>query len=278
MTTMAAELYTTKHSHSRIPVLLRLFGALALYICFGLLAEYAYANNIEPRPLESTHGSVWLLAENGIYVNTLLLETDANFDVSGMIARATVKQRFKNNSSFWAEAIYVFPLPENAAVDHFKLRIGERLIEGQIQERAQAKKTYETAKNEGKQAGLVEQQRANIFTTSLANIAPGEEITVEIEYQQTLDYKDGSYRLRFPLVIGPRFHAANDPITQHNNDTDVSTVISKAKVNPVYIHVSLDAGVRLAELDSTYHAIDIKQTDPHRYLQTVISNLYGVLS
>lgn len=265
MTTIAAELYTAKHSHSRMPALLRLLGALALYICFGLLAEYAYANNNELNPLESTHGSVWLLAENGIYVNTLLLKTDASFDVSGMIARATVKQHFKNNSSFWAEAIYVFPLPENAAVDHFKLRIGERLIEGQIQERAQAKKTYETAKNEGKQAGLVEQQRANIFTTSLANIAPGEEITVEIEYQQTLDYKDGRYRLRFPMVVGPRFNASSHIMPDDSNDTDVNTAISNSMVNPVYIHVSLDAGVPLAELDSTYHAIDIKQTDPHRY-------------
>jgi Ca-activated chloride channel family protein len=254
-----------KTSNSRLSLLLRLLGALALYICFGLLAEFAYANNNALNPQASAHGSVWLVPDNGSYINALLLETDANFDISGMIVRAKVIQRFKNTSSLWAEGVYVFPLPENAAVDHFKLHIGERQIEGQIQERAQAKKTYESAKNEGRQAGLVEQQRTNVFTTALANIAPGEEITVEIEYQQTLEYKDGSYRLRFPMVIGPRFHAANDSSLIHTSDTDVSTVISETMVNPVYIHISLDAGVPLSQLRSTYHDIDIKQTNASRY-------------
>ena len=265
MKTPAYETYIVKTSNSRLTWLLRLLGALALYACFGLIAEFAYANNNNLNPLESTHGSVWLLPDNGNYINALLLETDVNFDISGMIVRAKVKQRFKNTSSLWAEGVYVFPLPDRAAVDHFKLHIGERQIEGQIQERAQARKTYEIAKNEGRQAGLVEQQRANVFTTKLANIAPGEDISVEIEYQQTLEYIDGSYRLRFPMVIGPRFHATNDSITQHNNDTDVSTVIAETRVNPVYLHASLDVGVPLSKLDSSYHAIDIQQTDTHRY-------------
>ena len=210
MKSSAADIQPVNNSNDRPAVLLRLIGAVALYICFGLLAEYAYASNDEPDPLESTIGSVWLLPENGSYVNALLLETDVSFDVSGIVARATVRQRFRNTGSLWAEGIYVFPLPENTAVDHFRLHIGERQIEGQIQERALAKKTYENARKQGRQAGLVEQQRANVFKTALANIAPGEEITVEIEYQQTLDYKDGSYRLRFPMVIGPRFHATNN--------------------------------------------------------------------
>jgi len=265
METLEPEIYIAKNSSSRSSVLLRLLGALALYICFGLLAEYAFASNKKTPPVESTQGSIWLLPENGSHINALLLDTDVKFDVSGMIVRAKVKQRFKNTSNLWAEGIYVFPLPENAAVDHFKLHIGERQIEGQIQERSQAKKTYETAKNEGRQAGLVEQQRANVFTTSLSNIAPDDQITVEIEYQQTLEYKDGRYRLRFPMVIGPRFHATNNSMAQDNIDTDVSTVTSETRVNPVYIHISLDAGVPLAELDSTYHAIDIKQTGSHRY-------------
>ena len=265
MKTSAADIHPVNHSNDRPGVLLRLLGALALYICFGLLAEYAYASKGETSPMQSTSGSVWLLTENGSYANALLLETDVSFDISGIIARATVKQRFRNTGSMWAEGIYVFPLPENAAVDNFKLQIGERQIAGQIQERALAKKTYESARNQGKQAGLIEQQRANVFTTSLANISPGEEITVEIEYQQTLDYKDGNYRLRFPMVIGPRFNAINNSRAQHVNDTDVSTVITEAQVNPVYLHISLDAGIPLERLESTYHDIDIKQTDTHRY-------------
>jgi Ca-activated chloride channel family protein len=245
--------------------LFRLLGALILYLLFGLLSESAFANDNNPDPLESTHGTVWLSPDNGSYFNALLLDTDVDIDVSGMIARATIRQRFQNTSSLWAEGIYIFPLPEHAAVDHFKLRIGERQIEGQIHERTTARKVYEAATSEGRKAGLIEQQRANIFKTLLSNIAPGEEITIEFEYQQTLEYQDGRYRLRFPLVTGPRFHAASSIFSGSDDDTDVSTVVSDTKTNPVHIHISLDAGVELAELESTYHSIDIKQTDTHRY-------------
>jgi Ca-activated chloride channel family protein len=253
------------HDFSPGAGLLRFLGALILYLLFGLLSESAFANGNNPDPLEATQGSVWLLPDNGSYVNALLLETDVDFDVSGMIARATIRQRFKNTSSVWAEGIYIFPLPEHAAVDHFKLRIGERQIEGQIHERTAAKKIYQAATSEGRKAGLIEQQRANIFKTSLSNIAPGEEITIEFEYQQTLDYQDGRYRLRFPLVVGPRFHATNSIPFDSEHDTDVSTEVADASINPVHIHVSLDTGVDLAELESTTHSIDIKQTDTHRY-------------
>ena len=265
MNTPASETYIVKNSISRSYVLLRLLGSLALYICFGLIAEYGFADDSEYNPTEATQGAILLDNGNDTYINALLLQTEVEFDVSGIIARAKVRQRFRNTSDHWTEGIYIFPLPENAAVDHFTLKIGQRQIEGQIQEREQARNTYKAAKNEGRQGGLVEQQRANIFRTALANIAPGEELSVEIEYQQTLEYKDGSYRLRFPMVIGPRFHASRSSAARDNTDTDVSTSISETRINPVDLHVSLDAGAPLAELDSTYHAIDIERNGPHRY-------------
>lgn len=262
MKTLTGKKTLEKNGFCGATALLRLLGTLALYVCFGLLADAGYATNHHQSPADATQGSIWLKPDNGGYINALLLQTEVDFDISSMIARAVVKQRFKNTSQLWAEAVYVFPLPDNAAVDHFKLRIGERLIEGQVQERTQARKSYETAKNEGKRSGLVEQQRSNVFTTSLAQIAPGEEITIEIEYQQTLEYKDGYYRLRFPLVVGPRYQASS---TANSDDTDVTVDVADTPSNPVYIHASLDAGVALAELDSSYHMIDIRQTDTHRY-------------
>ena len=157
------------NNHSRYSTaLVRLLGSLMLYFLFSLLAETVYAATENIDPLDSSHGSIWLMNDSGAYFNALLLETEVDFDISGMIARARVRQRFNNTSSFWAEGIYVFPLPDNAAVDHFRLRIGERIIEGQIQEKAKARKTYESAKSEGKQSGLIEQHRPNVFTTSLA--------------------------------------------------------------------------------------------------------------
>ena len=245
--------------------LFRLCTAFLLYVCFGLLAQYAYADTAGADLQDPVQGGVWLIPEGGTRTDALLLETDVNIHVSGMITRATVTQRFRNTSNDWAEGIYVFPLPDNAAVDHFSLHAGGRILEGQIQERAQAKRNYQSARNEGKHASLVEQQRANVFTTSLANIAPGEELRIIIEYQQTLEYKDGSYRLRFPMVVGPRYQAATVSASPDDEDTDISTLVSDTKTNPVHLQVTLDAGVPLAKLDSTYHAINIRQIETDRY-------------
>ena len=258
-------LHPTGYRDKSASALFRLCAAFLLYVCFGLLAQYAYSDTTRADLQDPVQGSVWLTREDGTRTDALLLETDVNIHVSGMIARATVTQRFRNTSNAWAEGIYVFPLPDNAAVDHFSLHAGGRIFEGQIQERAQAKRNYLSARNEGKHASLVEQQRANVFTTSLANIAPGEELAIIIEYQQTLDYKDGSYRLRFPMVVGPRYHAASLTASPDNQDTDLSTLVSDTRTNPVYLQVTLDAGVPLATLDSTYHAIDIRQTEIYRY-------------
>ena len=146
--------------------------------------------------------------QRGRYTAAPILKTDVQIAVTGMIARATVRQEFTNPSQKkgdWLEGIYVFPLPETAAVDHLRMHVGERIIEGQIKERGEAKKVYEKAKQEGKRTSLVEQERQNIFTTSVANIGPGERIIVEIEYQETVRYDQGIFQLRFPMVVGQRY-------------------------------------------------------------------------
>ncbi|MFO0767219.1 MAG: VIT domain-containing protein [Nitrospiraceae bacterium] len=103
------------------------------------------------------------------------------------------------------EGIYVFPLPETAAVDHLLMHVGDRIIEGHVKERGEAKQTYERGKQQGQRASLVEQERPNIFTTSVANIGPGETITVEIQYQEIVRYDQGRFSLRFPMVVGHRY-------------------------------------------------------------------------
>ena len=118
----------------------------------------------------------------GRYIPAPLLKTDVQIAIAGIIARATVRQEFTNPSDKkgdWLEGVYVFPLPETAAVDHLRMHVGERVIEGHIKERAEAKKVYEKAKQAGKRTSLVEQERPNIFTTSVANIGPGERIRSE---------------------------------------------------------------------------------------------------
>jgi Ca-activated chloride channel family protein len=162
---------------------------------------------MSPRSIDQVQrGSLLLrLASGGVSVDAPMLKTDVKMDISGMLARVRVEQRFRNISKDWAEGIYVFPLPEDAAVDRMRLRIGERLIEGEIKEKAEARRTYEKAKREGKKASLLRQERPNIFTTAVANIGPDEEVIVEIEYQQNLHYDQGRFKIRFPLVVGPRY-------------------------------------------------------------------------
>ncbi len=226
-------------------------------------------------------GSLLLrLASGGTSVDAPTLATDVQMNVSGMTARVTVQQRFRNPGSGWVEGLYVFPLPENAAVDRLRMKIGERVIEGEIREKEQARKMYEQARREGKKASLLSQQRPNIFTTAVANIAPGEEVTVEIEYQQELRYQQGEFTLRFPLVVAPRY-IPGVPVAEEevksfqgsgwadNTDQvpDASRITppvvdpAEGKINPVTIQVRLDAGFPLARLESRYHPIE-QQQDP----------------
>ena len=222
-----------------------------------------------------TEGTLfWRSAEQSTPVPAPTLETEVNIVVTGIVARASVRQSFTNPSQAWAEGIYVFPLPEDAAVDRLRMKIGDRLVEGVIQERAAAKAQYEQAKQEGRRAGLVEQERPNIFTTSVANIAPGAAISIEIEYQQTVRYDSGQYRLRFPMVVGPRYIPGSpgagpssgrgwspdtDRVADASRITPPVEHPSRGPLNPVSLTVSLDPGVPLARLTASYHAV---QTTP----------------
>ena len=150
-------------------------------------------------------GLFFATGEPGRYVAAPAVSAAVDVRVTGLIARARVTQRFANPSADWVEGIYVFPLPETAAVDTLRLVVGDRVIEGEIREREAAKKAYEEAKSAGVKASLVEQRRANVFTTAVANLGPGEEVEVTVEYQQTVDFDGGEFHLRFPTVVAPRF-------------------------------------------------------------------------
>jgi len=199
-----------------------------------------------------------LKARGGTAVQTApLVSSDVQIRVTGHVARAKVTQRFRNPQPDWYEGIYVFPLPENAAVDRLRMHVGDRMIEGEIRPKEEAKATYAQAKAEGRRATLLEQGRPNIFTSSVANIGPGDEIVVEIEYQQTLRYDQGRYSLRFPMVVGPRYLPAGlDAQDAERISPPVLHPASEVKLhNPVTLSVDLQAGVPVAELSSSSHPI-----------------------
>jgi Ca-activated chloride channel homolog len=134
-----------------------------------------------------------------------LQHTDVQARVSGNVARVSVTQQFTNPFTTTLEAVYVFPLPDEAAVDSITIRMGDRTIKGTIKKRQDAQQIYDRAKQQGQTAGLLEQERDNIFTQSLANILPGECIEVTIGYTQSLKFSGGDYEFVFPMVVGPRY-------------------------------------------------------------------------
>lgn len=214
--------------------------------------------------------------QEGLYLPAPAVTTDVKMDVGGMVARVGVKQRFFNPTKSWLEGVYVFPLPENSAVNKMRLHVGDRVIDADIAERDIARRRYEKARREGRRAGLVEQERPNIFTTSVANIAPGEAVTVEIRYQQTLKYDRGRFRLHFPMVVGPRYIPGPVSTVSTGGDGWASTAnpvpdaerISPpvvhpdiGKINPVSLTIALNAGFPLVDLKSSYHPIDVNDGD-----------------
>ncbi|MDL0430927.1 marine proteobacterial sortase target protein [Marinobacter sp. TBZ242] len=134
-----------------------------------------------------------------------LLNTDYRVSVSGLIADTRLRQSFRNTSQQWREGVFVFPLPENASVYGMTLIAGEREIVGRIHEKQEAKRQYTQAREEGRKAASVDQQRPNLFTTRMANIPPGETITVELHYQQAVRYQSGEFELRLPTTLTPRY-------------------------------------------------------------------------
>jgi Ca-activated chloride channel family protein len=252
-------------------------GLLLILLVFG----WGTLQAAEPEP---EGGKLTLYSLDGRPLQSApLLKSEVELDVTGMLARVRVVQRFRNPGRDWLEGIYQFPLPSGSAVERLRMRVGERMIEGVIKEKQQAEQVYREAKASGKKASLVSQQRPNMFTTSVANIAPGEEVQVEIGYQQVVDYRDGRFELRFPLVIGPRYIPGRTLVSENSQftqvhgwarDTDQVPDASQitppvadpadGPLNPVSLRVSLDAGLPLKEVRSHYHPMIESRESPER--------------
>lgn len=204
-----------------------------------------------------------------------LKHTSVKAEISGFISRVVVTQEFENPFKEKIEAVYTFPLPQNAAVDDMTMIVGERTVRGRVLRREEAQAVYEAAKTGGKVASLLDQERPNIFTQSVANIMPGEQIKITISYVETLKYEDGSYEFVFPMVVGPRYIPGNptgSAVSSGNGfapDTDSVPDASRITPRPVAkgmrvghdisLEVALDAGVAIDNVSSGSHAIDMQR-------------------
>ncbi|MGB5334369.1 MAG: marine proteobacterial sortase target protein [Woeseiaceae bacterium] len=249
-------------------------GARALQALYLMLVVPGLALAEGVTPTEAGAGSLLWQMEQG-YSNATALSTDVDMQVNGLVARVAVRQEFRNDSTEWVEGIYVFPLPDKAAVDRMRLHIGDRYIEGEIQEKERARKTYEQAKHAGKKTSLVEQQRANLFTTSVANVAPGELVVVEIEYLEDIRYEDGRFSLRFPMTLTPRYipgRGLPDKVgSGWSGDTDrvpdasliTPPMVTTSRAHRVTLEAAVNAGTPLEIVASRYHPVSVTEQDGH---------------
>ena len=265
-------------------------ASLLLLLCSVVPARAAQPEHLGQADLNTLQSGQLLLqdAPGGTYAAALLQASKVHVDISGMIATVALEQSFSNDSQRWFEGVYAFPLPEGAAVRTMEMVVGERRIIGKIREKTQAQEIYRQAKQAGKKASLVEQQRPNLFTNRVANIAPGERITVRLEYVQPVTYVAGEFSLRLPTTITPRYMpgAPLAPGSEEEQPAALSVnpylgwavptdqvpdadAISpplhprhgaeQSPLNPIAITARLDMGMPLARVASAYHDIAMER-------------------
>jgi len=177
---------------------------LTLLLAPTVVAAMEPISAVEPDLDTVSSGTLYLKNTSG-YLDAPLLNSTVSISISGVVSKIELTQSFQNNSTDWVEGLYVFPLPNKAAVNSMIIQIGDREIMGSIHEKKQAEKQYKLAKKAGHVAGIVKQHRPNLFSTRIANIPPGESISIVLGYIQTVRYENDRYSLRVPLTITPRY-------------------------------------------------------------------------
>jgi Ca-activated chloride channel family protein len=242
------------------------FGAVTLLAAAGMMAAGA------------SQGSLTSLDSEGRPLAACPLKhTDVKAEISGFLSRVTVTQEFTNPFPDRIEAVYTFPLPRSAAVDEMTMLVGERVIRGKIARREEARAIYESARATGRIASLLDQERPNIFTQSVANIMPGAAVKITISYVEMLKYEDGIYEFVFPMVVGPRYIPGQPTGKQGGGwSPDTDRVPDASRITPqvtpkgtraghdISLAVALDAGLPIDNLQSTTHDVSIDRLSAHQ--------------
>jgi Ca-activated chloride channel family protein len=223
---------------------------------------------------QADSGTLVAMASGGKQLGSCPLKhTDVQAEISGYIARVTVKQVFQNPFKDKIEAVYTFPLSENGAVDEMQMKVGSRVIKGSIKKREEARQIYDQARANGYVASLLDQERTNIFTQSVANIEPGKEIEITIKYIETLPYEAGKFSFTFPTVVGPRF-IPGEPVGKSGGGwaDDTNQVPDASRITPnvvaagqraghdISINVHLNAGMPVSQISSKLHEVQVHNT------------------
>ena len=274
-------------------VILRWFHALPIAASLFIFANLASAGYSVLSGIPITQGQMRLNESDFETVKAatpnaspcfILEETRVETEVAGVLARVRVSQVFRNPYSNRLEASYVFPMPENCAVDAYSFQIGDRVVMGEVKEKEEARQAYQQARDDGRKAALLEQERANIFTQSIANIPPNSVVVVNIEYVQPLEIDENRYIFRFPMTVAPRYIPGTP--TSHPNvgrgwASDTDQVPDASRITPerlpagqrngndVFVTVKIDGGMPIQKIIPVTHELDIQNTSETEAIVTL---------
>jgi Ca-activated chloride channel homolog len=227
--------------------------------------QQSLLTNDKNDPDDKTLSPYFYVKSEGNQTDELPLKaTSADVNIAGVIADVTVKQIYVNSGKNPIEAIYIFPASTRAAVYSMKMKVGDRLITAKIQEKQKARQDYEQAKSEGKNASLLEQQRPNVFQMNVANIMPGDTISIEMCYTELLVPEQGVYEFVYPTVVGPRYSNKPDA-TASADDKWVSNPYTHEGEKPAYtfdIGIHLSAGMPIKDVRCPSHEMTINYENP----------------
>ena len=236
-----------------------------LALIVAIAATPVLAQSPDGSPAEKTLSPYFFVEGDKRGVDSFPLKsTDVVVNITGVIADVTVTQTYENHGVAPINAKYVFPGSTRAAVHGLRIRVGNRAVVAKIKERQQAAKEFEQAKAEGKNAALLEQQRPNVFTMSVANIMPGDQVEVQLIYSELLVPEKRIYQFVYPAVVGPRYSNTPEASASQDSKWVKSPYLHEGEPSPsaFSIHVNLSTGVPLADLRSPSHAPRIDWEGP----------------
>ena len=195
-----------------------------------------------------------------------LKQTHVNVAVAGVIADVTVRQVYENRGTRPIHARYVFPASTRAAVYGMTMTVGNVRTVARVKERTQAARDFAAARREGKSASLLEQSRPNVFSMKVANVMPGDTISVELKYTELLVPTGGVYEFVYPTVVGPRYSSKSESEASPADEFVKAPYTQQGEAPRSEFHLSgvVSTGMPLQELASPSHQLDIRFTGPGR--------------
>jgi TonB-linked SusC/RagA family outer membrane protein len=232
----------------------------------SVVREKVFRHSIPDDPEKTFSPYFFIKSDDPVADQMPLKSTSASVSIAGIIADVTVRQVYVNTGKSALEAVYIFPGSTRAAVYAMSMSIGNRRLTAKIREKQKARIEYETAKAEGKSATLLEQHRPNVFQMNVANILPGDTISVELKYTEALIPLNGTYEFVYPTVVGPRYSTTPDD-EEHASEKWVESPYHQEGESPSYtfkLNTLLNSGIPVQKIASPSHNVKVHYESKER--------------